>query len=123
MFNFDVNALAESIKPAAEKMAASLGTSLDSLWTIGVKGQIAEGIGYLAIGGFLSILYSVVAIFCMKLIKADKNYDRESATVVLVFATAIFVIVLPLLVYYGLLHVLAPEWSLLMEIKSAVQNS
>lgn len=125
MFNFDVNALADSIKPAAEKVTAALGTSLDSLWTFGVQGQRAEGIAYLA----LSVLFIVVNLFLVWALRWYLKKDDGSADVgaaLVMSCTVFFVIssiVVPLLIYYSVMHIAAPEWMLLQEILSVVKSS
>lgn len=124
MFNFDVNALVESLKPAVGKMAESLGTSADKLIEIGARGQFAEGIG-LAIATVFMFAVTVVSAVAMrsgfKRMSEDKinrwEKDGEMTALVASVICACSVLGVIFLAYFAAIHIIAPEYALMLEVK------
>lgn len=123
MFNFDVNALAEQISPAVQKVAESLGTSAEYLWTIGVQGVWAEGLAKLLIGLLLCILAVVIVVFSKQMINKHAKYGEDIMLGwFLVGIVMVFPCVMGFFLFYdGLVAMIAPEYTLMMKIIETVK--
>lgn len=135
MFNFDVNALVEKMQPAVEALASSLSVKADQLWTLGVqveqvKGAFALGVALCAFVGLCLIPKSFRAsnAWSRQRRKPRETYDiwteERAAWAWVPFFAQILVCSATFLgcLYYGLIHVLVPQYALIMEILFRIQN-
>lgn len=124
MFNFDVNALVEQVKPAIESVANSLGTTGVKLLEIGVRGKFVEGVvdlllAVLAVGVSLTFLF----YFLPKWYRRWSDSAEEVYVIAILFAGFTSAILLALGVASfrpALMKTFAPEYMLLMDVRDAV---
>lgn len=124
MFNFDVNGLVDQIKPAIAKVAESLGTSGEKLLEVGIKGMIAQGIFY-AIGSLVSVVILIVCILLFRngWERSKKSYsDGDGFMMFGVMMGIAALIAFMLFTYAACVHLIAPDFALLMKVKSTLQG-
>ena len=111
MFNFDVNALVAQLQPAVSAAAAALGTNAEHLWEIGIKAQITKGIAS-ALGAVLCLVPFLFVPGVIQWIRKNNATYLYPSFLLLIPLT----IILGGLVYSAILHLVAPEYTLLLEI-------
>lgn len=114
-----VQTFIDNIRPAVEATASALATTADNLWSVGIMKQYVDGI----YGAFVAVVCLIMLGFCWKAgkslhtwIQKDDGYSpREMA-----YSLALIPIVLICFFFYNLydalLHLIVPQYTLVMEI-------
>lgn len=128
-FNFDANALSKQIGDAVTVVAQTLGTTAQNIWAVGVQGEIARGVANVTVSIisliFCGVLCFLGKVFLREMKKSDK-YDSEGwliAIVVSYLAALIMLVIFIGFLYSGIMHLVAPQFELIMEIKNILTNN
>lgn len=122
-FKFDVNGLLEQLKPAAESVAKTLGTSSDKLLEVGVRGMIAEGI-YASIISIMSIIAAAVSVFFIRWGVAHLRRDEDIGIIEIILGGlgfAVSLMVLSVSLHYAVISTIAPQYALLLKISELLK--
>lgn len=104
-----------AIKDALAPVAAKIGEGAEYSWQILVKGQYAEGWALLVVGACLLTLAIIVTIGACIWWRTTEEYD-DTRVVLIVVPALIWVFggtVGGIMIYEGLIRVLAPEYAAL----------
>ena len=120
--DIDANKLVEQLKPAAEALASTLGTTADNLIRFGIKGMVAEGIAEIMVALLVVGLFGLFFRWSWKESRA-KDAD-DSVHIMALFSgasTAVASLFIPFIIYDGILKLAAPEYALMKEILRALK--
>ncbi len=129
-----IQAFIAQLKPAVDAVANTLQTTAENLWTIGIAKQYVDGIysAALALTGLILFLISfkVIPKIWTMFKQWNESMDRWDRPIGLAFGVvviAIYFVSASILLfdnlYPAILHLVDPQYTLIMEIKDAVQPS
>lgn len=110
-----INEFLTSLKPAINKIAEQFKVASAEIWRVGILKQYVDGVLMLAFG---LILLGIIICVIIKFKKIIEIFEEPVILIIMFLFPAIAGMIA--LIYFGLLHIVVPQYTLIKEIISLI---